>query len=91
VVDIEYSDLVLSTQSFILLSSNEPIYLESKTSANELTLDTNTFSYSTYKTPVGVRTDPLPKISLNRRLKKKLIRVDRMSSIGYRDLKKIKG
>jgi len=48
----EYLDLVLSTQSFMLLLSNEATYLESKTSANELALDLSTFTSSSYKTPV---------------------------------------
>ncbi len=48
----EYLDLVLSTQSFILLLSNEATYLESKTSADELALDLGTFTSSSYKTPV---------------------------------------
>ncbi|KAI4149092.1 MAG: hypothetical protein LQ340_004797 [Diploschistes diacapsis] len=40
VPDAEHSDLVSSTQSFVSLSSDEPVRLESETSADELALDT---------------------------------------------------
>jgi len=70
----------------VLLLSDEPVYLESETSADELTLDTDIFTRSTHRIPVRALTNPSPKILLNRRLKKKPIRVDRESSIGYRGL-----
>ncbi len=50
----EYSDLVSSTQSFMSLLSNKAIYLGSKTLADEFTLDLNTFTSSSHKTPVKV-------------------------------------
>jgi len=77
---------VSSTLSFILLSLDKPVYLESKTSANELTLDIDIFTRSTYRILVRALTNPSPKILLNRRSKKKPVRVDRGSSIGYRGL-----
>ena len=52
VPDAEYSDLVLSTQSFVSLSSNEATYSESETSTSELTLDVGTFTSSSHRTPV---------------------------------------
>ena len=50
--DTEYLDLVLSTQSFVLLLSNEATYLESETLTDELALDVSTFTSSSYRTPV---------------------------------------
>jgi len=83
VADAEHSDSVSSTQSFVSLSSDEPVHLESETSADELALDTNTFARSTPRTPVGARTNPSPKIESNRPSKKKPVQVDRGSGTGY--------
>ena len=52
VLDVEHSELVLSTQSFVLSLSNEPAHLESETSADELALDINTFASPGYRTLV---------------------------------------
>ena len=89
--DAEHSDLVSSTQSFVSLSSDEPVRLESETSADELALDTNAFATSSRRTPVGTRTNHPFKVSSNRRLKKKPFRADRASATCYRDLQEIKG
>jgi len=88
VADVEHSDLVSSTPSFVSLSSDEPVHLESETSADELALDTDTFARSTHRMPVGALTNPSPKISSNRRSKKKPVRVDRGSGTGYGGLQK---
>jgi len=66
----EHSDLVSSTQSFVSLSSNEAIHLESETSADEVALDLDTFTSSSHKTPVRTQTSPPPKVFSNRRSKK---------------------
>ncbi len=78
-----------STQSFVTWSSNDPAHLESETSADELALDNGTYTCPTHRMPVGARTNPSPKTSSNRRLKKKPIRVDRRSGTGYGGLQKI--
>ena len=70
VPDTEYSDLISSTQSFILLLSTETTYLESKTSANELALEVSTFTSFSYRTSVRAQINLLIKVSSNRRLKK---------------------
>jgi len=90
VPDAEHSDLVSSTQSFVSLSSDEPVHLESETSADELALNPSNCTRSIHKTPVRARTNDLPKISSNRRLKKP-VRVNRKSGTGNGDLQKIKG
>ena len=90
-LDAECLDLALSTQSFILLLSDRPIHLEFKTLANELALDTNAFTTSSRRTSVGARTNRLFKVLLNRRLKKKPFRADRVSTTYYGDLQEIKG
>ena len=89
--DAERSDLVSSTQSFVSLSSDGPIRLESETSADELALDTNAFATSSRRTPVGARTNRPFKVSSNGRLKKKPFRADRASATRYGDLQEIKG
>ncbi|KAK3176921.1 hypothetical protein OEA41_008247 [Lepraria neglecta] len=91
VPDAEHSDLVSSTQSFTSQPSNEPTQPESETSADELALDINTFATSSSRTPVGVRTNYPPKVSSNRRLKKKPFRADRASATRHRELQEIKG
>ncbi len=70
VPDMEHSDLVSSTQSFVSLSSNEAAHPESETSADELALDVDTFTSSSHRTPVRAQTNPPPKVSSNRRSKK---------------------
>ena len=50
--DAEYLDLILFTQSFILVLSIEITYLESKTLANELALDVNTLISFNYRTSI---------------------------------------
>lgn len=52
----EHSMLDSSTQSFASLSSDEPVRLESETSAGELALDINAAANSSSRTAVGVRT-----------------------------------
>ncbi len=69
-LNTEHSDLVSSTQSFVSRSSNEAIHPESETSADELALDVDTFTSSSRRTPVKAQTNPLPKVSWNRRSKK---------------------
>jgi len=88
-LNADHSALGSSTQSFVSLSSNDPAHLESETSADELTLDNGTYIRPTHRTPVGARTNSSPKISSNRRLKKKPVRVDRGPGTGYRGLQKI--
>ena len=70
VLDAEHSDLASSTQSFVSLSSNEPIHLESETSADELALDVDTIVISNHRTPLRARTKPPPKAPSNRQSKK---------------------
>ena len=60
------SSLVSSTDSFISLSSNEATHPESKTSANELALDVDTFTSSSHRTPIRAQTNLPPKVSPNR-------------------------
>ena len=81
-LDTEYSDLVSSTQSFVSLSSNDHIYLESETSADELALDMDTFASSSHRTPVGARMYPTPKGSSDRPAKKKAVRANKRSGVG---------
>ncbi len=85
--DAEHSDLVSSTQSFVSLSSDEPVHLESETSADELALDTNTFATSSHRTPVGAQRKPSSKAPSNQRSKKKAFRVDKSSGTDYEDQK----
>ncbi|KAI4258589.1 MAG: hypothetical protein L6R42_005000 [Xanthoria sp. 1 TBL-2021] len=59
-----------SIQSFVSLSSNEPIQPESETSADELTLDHGMFQRSSHTTPVQAQVKPLPNITSNRRTKR---------------------
>ena len=66
VLDAENLDLVLSTQSFVLLLSNEASHLESETSTDELALDVGTFTSSSYRTSVKAQTNLLAKVSPNR-------------------------
>jgi len=70
-LNVKHPGLDSSTQSFVSLSSDEPANLESETSADELALGTNTIATSDHRTLVGVRTNPPPEVSSNRRLKKK--------------------
>lgn len=83
------SEFGSSTQSFLSQSTTEAAHLESETSADELALDNGTYIRPTHRTPVGARMNPSPKISSNRRLKKKPVRVDRGSGTGYGGLQKI--
>jgi len=62
-LDPGQSTLVSSTDSFVSLSSNEPIHPESETSADELALGLDTFASSRRRTLVGARTDSPPKVS----------------------------
>ena len=71
VLNAEHSDLVPSTQNFVSSLSNEPVHLESETSADELTLDINTFAGPGHRTPVRAQTNTPFKASSNRRLKEK--------------------
>lgn len=89
ILDAKHLDLILFTQSFVLLLSNKSVNLESKTSINELALNTNTCAYSTYRMLVEARINSLSKILSNWLSKKKSIRVDKGSSIDYKDLQKI--
>ena len=66
VPDTEDSSLVSSTQSFVSPSSNEPIHPGSETSSDELTPESGKFASSSRRTPGGVRTNPLPKVSISR-------------------------
>ena len=70
VPDAEHSDLVSSTQSFISVSSTEATHPESERLADELTLDVDTFTSSSHRTPVRAQTNLPPKVSSNRRSKK---------------------
>lgn len=70
VPDMEHSDLVSSTQSFVSLSSNEATHPESETSADELALEVGTFTGSSQRALVRAQTNPPPKVSSNRRSKK---------------------
>ena len=70
VPDAEHLDFVSSTQSFISLSSTEATYPKSKTSADELALDVDTFTSSSHRSPVRAQTDLPPKVSSNRQSKK---------------------
>jgi len=83
------SEFGSSTQSFLSQSTTEAAHLESETLADELALDNGTYIRPTHRTPVGARMNPSPKISSNRRLKKKPVRVDRGSGTGYGGLQKI--
>ena len=59
-----------SMQSFVSLSSNEPIQPESETSTDELALDINIHASSDRRTTVGAQKNSQPKSSSNRYLKK---------------------
>ena len=85
VLDAEYSDLPSSTQSFTSQPSDEPVRLESETSADELALDTNAFATSSRRTPVGVRPNHPLKVSSNRRSKKKYLPLARENCKRSRD------
>ena len=63
----EHSGFDSSTQSFVSLPSNEPIHLESETSADELALDIDTIASSSRRTPVVARIKFPPKVSSNQR------------------------
>ncbi|KAK3171022.1 hypothetical protein OEA41_003106 [Lepraria neglecta] len=82
VPDTEHSDLVSSTQSFVSLSSNEPIHPESDTSADELALNIDTFACSSRRTPVRHRMNPPSKAPSNRRVKKAAIGINKRSGMG---------
>jgi len=66
----EHSDLMSFTQSFVSLSSNEAIHLESKTLVDELALNLDTFTSSSHKTPIRTQTSSSLKVFSNRRSKK---------------------
>ena len=66
----DYLGLESSTQSYVSVSSNEPTYPESETSADELALDIDTSTVSIIRTPVQARTKPPPKVSINRQPKR---------------------
>ena len=69
VPDAKYSDLVSSTQSFMLLLPNEITHSGSETSADELILDVDTFTSFSDRTSIRAQTN-LPLIdSSNRRSK----------------------
>ena len=70
VPDTEHSDLVLSTQSFVSVSSTEATRPESETSADELALDVGTLTSSSHRTPVRAQINLPPKVSSNRQSKK---------------------
>jgi len=66
----KHLDLILFTQSFVLLLSNEIIYLESETSADELVLNLDTFTSFSYRTSVRAQTSLSFKIFSNQQFKK---------------------
>ncbi len=70
-----------SSQSFVTLSSNDPVHLESQTSADELALDNGTYIRPTHRTSVGAWTNPSPK--------RKPIRANQGTGSGYGDLRSI--
>lgn len=84
VADAEYSDLVSSTQSFVSLSSDEPVHLESETSADELALGVETYTTSMPKTPNGLQTSRPTKASSIRRSTKKASRTSKKSGTSLR-------
>ncbi len=84
VADAEYSDLVSSTQSFVSLSSDEPVHLESETSADELALGVETYTTSMPKTPNGLQTSRPTKASSVRRSTKKASRTSKKSGTSLR-------
>ena len=59
-----------SMQSFVSMSSNEPIQPESETSADELALDINVLASSNHRITAGIQKCFQPKSSSNRCLKK---------------------
>lgn len=59
-----------STQSFVSLSSNDPTYPESETSADELALDIKILASSNHRITAGIQKNAQPKPSSNRYLKK---------------------
>ena len=69
-LDPGQSSLVSSTDSFVLLSSNEATHPKSETSADELALDVGTFTGSSHRTPVRAHTNLPPNVSLNRQSRK---------------------
>ncbi len=88
-LNADHSALDSSTQSFVSPSSNDSAHLESETSTDELTLNNETYIRSTHRTSVEAHMNSSLKISSNRRLKKKPVRVDRESDTDYKDLQKI--
>lgn len=66
----EHSGLDSSTQSFASLSSDEPVHLESETSAEKLALGIDAFATFIKKTSIRIRTNYPLKVSSNRRLQK---------------------
>lgn len=83
--DAEHLDLVSSTRILVSLSSDEPIRLESDTSADELALDTN--ATSSRRIPIGARTNHLLS---NPHSRKKPLRTNRVSATRYGDLQEMK-
>ena len=59
-----------STQSFVSMSSNEPIQPESETSADELALDINILASSNHRITAGIQKCSQPNSSSKRYLKK---------------------
>ena len=74
-LNAERSDLVSSTQSLVSPSSDEPVRVDSDTSADELALDTN--ATTDRRTLNRARTSHL---SMNGRFKRKPLRIDRLST-----------
>ena len=68
--DAEIFRFGLSPQSFVSLSSSDTTHPESKTSANGLTLDVDTFTSSSHRSPVRAQANLPPKVSSSRRSKK---------------------
>ncbi len=64
------------------LSLNDSAYLKFETLTDELILNNETYIRLIHRTSVEARMNSSFKISLNRRLKKKSVRVDRGSDTG---------
>ena len=69
-LDVEQSDLASSTQSFVSPSSSEATHLETETSADELSLEVDTFTSSSHRPSVRAQTNCTPQFSSNRQSKK---------------------
>ena len=69
-LDPGQSSLILFTDSFVSLLSNEAIYPESETSVDEFALNVDTFSNSNYRIMIRAQMNLPLKISSNRQSKK---------------------